>query len=618
MQDYSLAYVLQLWCESDAMCAASPTAEKYLIRVLRHYILPEALSLESPLKLNYFKEICPKISVQNLVNSLSIFEYQTESKISQNQLSKKTRDNYRSALKRFMAWLCQQIWWRELFPSTLTNEDVAPFRSQITPKTTKGKRPPYGLSMDQLPVLVLKELDDFKQFRLTGGRLQRLSWRERRQAGIARIQKPKVMPVKPSTLKKEEQGVLRFLGWYTQAYPDAELTLALITDECLIDEYVYWAITTRQVSYCTALHMAGLAVAIAKWLNYEHATRRNWFDVPLVLALQDLEAEYAEYYAQEKHQARTQHWAQKLLTHDQAREVVQYLFQLCAPNYGKHDPETREFRKHGTRPTSAVVRAWQTYLLVKILVYCPIRQEEIRAWKLGETLFRKLDQAGEPYYEVRLSDHKRKTQTRRDRHYRLPAILTADLDIWVYKWRPLLVEAVKTLDNWTDFWGYGGGKVQRIQERVEQAQQGIVAERVEQSIEQYTQQELARLQGAQNRLAAWPEAKANLATHNYLFFILAKREPASFGKPHYVASVWRLVNRAIAHGSKALFGEERWTNPHALRHIAEAHIRSSGNSHIAEAFGALIGHSKEMGDAYAEQVISEYDLVDPIVDDWWE
>jgi hypothetical protein len=145
-----------------------------------------------------------------------------------------------------------------------------------------------------------------------------------------------------------------------------------------------------------------------------------------------------------------------------------------------------------------------------------------------------------------------------------------------------------------------------------------VSEHVTKSLEQYIEQENIRLQGAKNRIAAWPSAKANLEEHNYLFFLLGKRKPESFGKPHYVASVWRLVNRAIARGTKTLFGEERWTNPHALRHIAEAHIRQSGKSHIKEAFGTLIGHSKEMGDEYADQVISEYELTEDIVDDWWE
>jgi integrase len=201
------------------------------------------------------------------------------------------------------------------------------------------------------------------------------------------------------------------------------------------------------VSHSTAVEMAGVAVAIAKWLNYQKSTRRNWLDVPIVLELQDLEGEYAEIYELEKRQHEAEKWPQKKLTHKQARQVVQYLQKLCAPNYGKHDKETGEFLSHGTRRVSAVARAWQTYLLVKILVYCPVRQEELRNWKLGETLFRKEDEQGNPYYVVKLKEHKRSSITGKTRHYRLPAILTEDLDLWVYKWRPLIVKSVQTLDE---------------------------------------------------------------------------------------------------------------------------------------------------------------------------
>lgn len=617
MKNYSLEYALSLWRRSDNAKDIPKAVERHLSIALRLYVFPEILPEYQPVKARQFASICTTLPIQSLHNSLEVFDRKTDTAITQNKISKQTRDNYRSALGRFIKWLQKQVWWQETVPQSINQQNVAPFRSRIEQKITKGKLPSYGLTMDQLPQHVLEELDSYKQFRLDGGKSQRRSWRERKQAGTGRTRKPRVEPVKLATYEKDEQAVLRFSGWYTRAYPGQELHLALLTDEELLDNYAYWSVEHRNVSYSTAAKMVGVGIAIAKWLNYDHATRRNWFDVPLVLELQDLQREYVEWYEEEKHRALAEKWFQKKLTHEQARQVVQYLQKLCAPNYGKHHPITREFLSHGTRSLSAVARAWQTYLLVKILVYCPIRQEEIRNWRLGETLFRKIDAEGEPYYEVRLKEHKRSSLTRRDRHYRLPSILTADLDLWVEKWRPLIVEAVSTLENWTEFWGYGGGKIQRFQERLEKAQQGMVSERVTNSIDQYIRQETSRLQGAQNRVAAWPTAKANLEKHNFLFFVLAKREPTSFGKPHYVASVWRLVNRAIAQGTKALFREERWTNPHALRHIAEAHIRLCGKSHIAEAFGTLIGHSKEMGDAYADQVISEYELTEGIVDNWW-
>ncbi|MEP0754955.1 hypothetical protein NDA03_22320 [Trichocoleus sp. Lan] len=394
--------------------------------------------------------------------------------------------------------------------------------------------------------------------------------------------------------------------------------MELLTDVNLLDDYTYWATQTRGVSHSTGEHMVGTGIAIAKWLNYDKSQRRNWTDVPIVLQLQDLQSEYSEIYQQEKQGLTQKKWKQKQLTHEEARQVVQYVQSLCAPNYGRHHQQTGEFLSHGTRPQSAVARAWQTYLILKLLVYCPVRQEEVRHLKFGETLFRQEDDQGIPYYVVKLKEHKLSSRTHKPREYKLPAILTEDLDLWVYKWRPLIAESVNTLSGWTEFWGYGADKVERIRARVEAARQGIVAEKVEASIDKYIEQEEARLQGAENRVAAWEVAKTNFESHNYLFFITGKGDPNSFGKPHYVASIWRMVSRAIATATLALFGEARWTNPHALRHIAEKHIRQIGKSNIAHQFGTLLGHSKEMGDEYAAQITSEYEVIEDIVDDWWE
>lgn len=616
MTHYSLGRVLTMWRKSVEVQKADSNLEKYLSIAIRLYVLPVLENEAHNLK------CCPpsylELPVEQLHNALEIFDQQSSIATQEGQLAKGTKDNYRSALQRFIHWLKQQVWWCEILPKAVSRNDVAPFRVKLKPKPTKGKRASYGLTKKELPEHLPDELDEFSQFRLTGGRTLRRSWQERRRDGERRIRKPRMSAVKPATCHGDEQAILRFLGWYTKEHPDGTPHLALLTDVDLLDDYVYWVTETRGVSYSTAVNMAGVAVAIAKWLNYQTSTRRNWLDAPIVLELRDLQREYAEIYDLEKRQHEQEKWPQKKLTHKQAREVVQYLQELCAPNYGKHDKETGEFLSHGTRSLSAVARAWQTYLLVKILVYCPVRQEELRKLKLGETLFRREDSEGNPYYVVELKDHKRSLTTRKMRHYRLPAILTEDLDVWVYEWRPWIVESVKTLENWIEFWGYGDGKLDRIRDRLQAAKQGIVSKRVDNSLEEYIEQEESRLQGAENRIAAWPVAKANLESHNHLFFLLGKHEPESFGKPHYVASVWRLVNRAIARGTKTLFGEERWTNPHALRHIAEAHIRQSGKSHLREAFSTLIGHSPEMGDEYADQVVSEYESTEDIVDNWWE
>ncbi|MBD1895509.1 hypothetical protein [Coleofasciculus sp. FACHB-129] len=619
MKSYSLSHVLNLWRKSKEAKLVANDFEKYLSIALRFYVIPELDPLSQILKTKQFAAYCDEFPSAKLKDALEIFNQQTLIAIENGQISEGTRDNYRSTLKRFLEWMERQVWWRELFPVPVTREDVAPFRVSLEPKPTRGKLASYGLTWSQLPPNVVQEMQAFKEFRLTGGQnLRRTasSLRERRE--FERVRKPKVDPVKPSTFQHDEQAVLRFLGWYAQENPDFELSLELLTDVNLLDDYTYWATQTRGVSHSTGEQMVGTGIAIAKWLNYNNSQRRNWSDIPIVLQLQDLQSEYSEIYQKEKQRLTQEKWEQKQLTHEEARQVVQYVQSLCAPNYGKHHQQTGEFLSHGTRPKSAVARAWQTYLILKLLVYCPVRQEEVRNLKFGETLFRKQDGQGIPYYVVKLQEHKLSSRTHKPREYKLPAILTEDLDLWVYKWRSLIAESVKTLPGWTEFWGYGADKVERIRARVEAARQGIVAEKVKAPIDKYIQQQEIRLQGAENRIAAWKVAKTNFESHNYLFFITGKRDPNSFGKPHYVASIWRMVNRAIATATLALFGEARWTNPHALRHIAEKHIRQIGKSNIAHQFGTLLGHSKEMGDQYAAQITSDYEVIENIVDGWWE
>jgi hypothetical protein len=193
--------------------------------------------------------------------------------------------------------------------------------------------------------------------------------------------------------------------------------------------------------------------------------------------------------------------------------------------------------------------------------------------------------------------------------------------MWVYKWRPLIEESIKTVDGWMKFWGHNYDRIEKIHSQLEAAKKGVFNKQVQHSPQQhidYLEKELRKLE---QRIAFWQVAKTNFESHNHLFFMFGKNRKNGievFGNPLNVASIWRVVTRAIAISSKALFGEERWTNPHALRHIAEKHIRQPGKQDITESFAMLIGHSKEIGDEYARQITSEYELSENIVDDWWQ
>ena len=624
MQKYTLSYALNLYKNSHEAKMTNANFHKHLSIVLRQYVLPKLDPNLNQIAIDRFDDYSEKLLVAQLKDALSIFESSLSIEIKNERVSVRTGNNYRSVLKRFLKWLEGQAWWLSLFPDPIIK--VAPFRPKITlkPGTGTGHRlSPYSLHKDDLPEDLLQELEEFKQFRITGGSNIRRAVSERRQhreEGEAR--RPKIEPVKPSTFNNDEQSIFCFLGWYKQEHPELELHLELLTDVDLVDKYTDWAIETRSVSHSTGVNMAKTAIAIAKWLNYGKSTRRNWSDIQGILDLKELRNEFAEKYKEEKQQLETDKWALKELTHEEAREIVEYLRKTCAPYIGSHYLELGGVIKYSKkRDISAVTRTWQTYLIVKILVYCPVRQEEVRNFKLGETLFREEDEYGEPYYFVKLDEHKRSTLTGKPRHYRLPTILTEDLDLWIYKWRPIIEESIKTSEGWMKFWCRTSNSIERCQQKLESIQQGIINERIKKSPEEYVNSINKKLKATEQRLAVWPIAKNNFESHNHLFFMFGKNRKNGievFGNPQNVTSIWRVVITAIATASKALWGQERWTNPHTLRHIAEKHIRRSGNPDITEAFGMLIGHSKEVGDEYARQITSEYEETEGIVDDWWQ
>ena len=667
---YTLSYVLDLRRTSKGAGRINDNSEKYLSLALRLYVFPALNKSSENLEVSKFSAYCDTFMVAELKDSLSIFERQFALAVENGLTSRSTGRNYRSALRQLMQWLEKQAWWQGLFPDPVVQ--VAPLRIKVSPKpgTGFGEISFYGLALEDLPDHLRNAVEEFRQFRLAGGQNIRRTVRERRchrEAGEAR--RPKIVPVKLSTLKGDEEQALLFLGWYLEHcllseehievlsnfsnhlsseahfsllmnYKNhylfeiylstlkefrnkllEELNLGLLTNPDLLYDFTYWAIETRGVCHSFGVKVTKTAIAVAKWMNYGNSTRRNWSDVPTILDLKDLRNGFAEEYALEKPHLDEEKWSIKELTHEEARKVVEYLRLLCAPNIKSHDKKTGTHKYYQKRRISAVARTWQIYLIVKILVYCPVRQQEIRSFELGKTLFREVDEYGTPYYVAHLKEHKLSSVTGKPRHYRLPSTLTKDLDMWVYKWRPLIENALTTPDNWMAFWGHRADKIEALEKSLKSARQGDLPKTVKKSSDGYIAYLENRLRGLGHRVKTWEMAKQNFESHNFLFFKFGKNgknKTQSFGQPLQVDSVWRVVIGAVSKATRALFGEERWTNPHALRNIAEKHIRQPGRSDITDAFSTLIGHSKEMGDEYAEQITSEYELTEHIVDDWWQ
>ncbi|MEB3161378.1 MAG: hypothetical protein VKL20_07955 [Synechocystis sp.] len=617
---HSISSVLKTWHQSHKIDKNDQNQEKYLDIALRLYVLPGIDPTLQGIAKGGAEEHYKVLKIDQLQNALTIFDRKFADAVAEGKTSKSTGKNYRSALKKFMAWVEMQPWWKGMVASSIVQK--MPRRSKLPsmPKKKRGKLIRRSLKKDELSASLQKELADFQEFRQTGGlNLPRAINHSLLGQQQGFIRRPKLDPVDPSTIQQEEEKILYFWGWYSQQYPGCELSLALLTDIDLLDDFICWVLDERGTSSSTGIKLSQVAISIAKWLNYNKTNRRNWSDIPLILELRNLKNEYLEDYNEEKVLTDSQKWEKKELNHDQLREVVDYLRTLCS-NYGQIQITrgTNQYSARTIRNLSAITRSWQTYLLVKLLVYCPVRQEEIRNFVLGTSLLRTVDDQGQVRYIVKLTEHKR-DQTGHIRHYPLPAIVNDDLDIWLFTWRPLILEHLKTLEGWMEFWNYPPDAIEKHQRKIDGVKDGTFIPKSKLSPADYIRQHEERIAGIQYRIDAWPIAQNNMATHDLVFFSFGKKDAVAFGNPLNISIFWQTVRRATAIATNELYGAEnvKWINPHAFRHIAEKHLRLLGKTHLADAFGALIGHSEDMGSKYANQILSEYEITEDIVDNWW-
>ena len=542
-------------------------------------------------------------------NALSIFDTQFSAAVALKQISKGTRRTYRWPLSRFLEWLEQQIWYKELFPEPI--DLPMPAHRGVTVRSSRGKRAKaYALKVEQLSPMAAEELRTLQEFWTKKGREAK---RARRGEKHVRL----------STFKDLKQyQILCFYGWYVniEGHSLDELRLSLFTDVFLIEKHIDWLVDSGRCNHSAGTKVAQAAISVAKYLfknppqadpSGRSRQRRNWSDIPVILDLRDISNECLDEYKQEKQRNNATKWPEKELSHKEAREVVQHLRRHLTTIYGNGRG----------RYLSPIIWAWQRYLSVKFLTFQPVRQQELRQLELGRTLFRKLDEQGHPYYEVKIppEQHKLGSKTNKGRHYKLPDILTADLDDWFNIWRPKVEAALKSQEAWLEFWGHDSKELEQIRERIQAAQQGQVGGNVKKPMDEYTADLEKKQRRLQHRLETLEIARRNFTAHNCLFFMLGSRGDCleSFGKPFNDENFWSMVTNAVEFATQALSGQPRRTNPHAFRHIGDKHIRKIKNGKT-KAFDELIGHTEEMGDDYAEQILLDYEQTSEVVNNWWK
>jgi len=619
---------------------AHPSILKHLKTALSLYVIPKLVS-QQDLQKGKLKSSDPfeiNITKLDLPCFLITFDEEFDEAVQAEKTSKFTKGNYRSALGRFLKWIKEQVWYKEYFGTsvpTYAPKHVGAWRNK--PPERSRQEIDYGLKDKDLPEGVRKELIALEKFwvkynkdeiqpteqfnEVNESKLieqtpeQRRHDREERSKkfiqGEGEKIKPNMIQVEPSTTRRYIKVVKLFFGWCVniEGYSQNELNLDLFIDIVFLKDYADWLIKQRGCTHSSSSKLFQAAISVAKWKTYDQSHQRDWSDIPLIKDLQSLRADKIQSYKQDKPELDELKWENKLITHEQARKVVQYLYEQCAELANNGRP----------RHPSSVVSDWQSYLMVKILVYSPVRQEELRNLIYGSTLIKIVDSQGTERYAVKLKKHKNFNKTRKTRYYPLPSVLTKDLDIWLNVIRPRAIDAPCVLESWLHFWGKKTDSLEKLRKTSELAKRGEINEKILEK-EKYLANLDERIKGLEVRIAGWEKAKENAEKCHYTFFSLGGNRPESFCRHfdetnlHCVSS---LISYAVARGTKALFGEPRFLNPHGFRNIGSKQLRLSGNGSKKEAFSALAGHSVTIDDEYAAQITGDYELIEDIVDDWW-
>lgn len=630
MKTNSLAQAISIWGQTKKVINTKLVS--FLRIALKLYVLPKSgYVTATQLSPSTFSKLCNQIECSDLdpTQVLKTFDEAFVERLESKSISPLTKKNYRSALSQFFNWLKTQDWYDK---SELIEVPELPKRSFARRPLSKSYNDDrlYGLKEEDLTSTLHGELEKYQSFwsqgssisplssNFEGSQAERKAWRliqvEQEIRGEYALS-PRFKGVKAPTINQRTEYILRFLGWCIniEGYAIQQVSLQLIVSQSLYKPYINWLTQHRSCSSTAGIKVIDTAISVAKYYSFQDSSTVDWSDIPLVVFLRQQKKLYEAQNKLEQPAKQQAAWEQKEITHEEAREVIEYLHRtLCSPQYvlvKENGSKTRI-----KRDLSTVFDNWQTYLMILILVYAPIRQEELRKLRIGTTLQLVEDSNGILRYAVRIKDHKRVSKTRKPRYYPLPSILTQDITKFIQEIRLLAINAPTTEENWLNFWDFDQGKIIRLEQRVQKFE---TADAVN---EKYFLSANQRLRAMKNRLNAREVAKSSAETCDHLFFALGRSYPTSFchsfEKVHYGAVTNRIL-RAMGNATLALYGEPKFLNPQGFRHISSKHLRLIGKSSQKDKFSNFIGHSIEINNSYANQIINEYDLIECIVDNWW-
>lgn len=301
------------------------------------------------------------------------------------------------------------------------------------PLRGKGKsKQRYGLRRRNLPAKLLQQFLDLQHFStaifVKGRSCKRIVER---------------------TYQNYEDSILCFLGWMRDyhGFNLEDLGIELITDADKLIEYLQWGIEKNGKSYNWGLLGVCSAQRVARYLA--HIQEIDYEDYSVAIALKKLLSNAIIPGVKREREQTVDRKKQlsKSISIEDIDRVIEELEQDCSPLNQVGKP----------RPEAEIIRAKLRHLVVKFLRFCPIRQRELREMKISGNLSREPHPTIPNFHcyvmHVRADEQKSGPKTNKGREFRLPDVLTLDMDDWLQNWRSKL-----NLDHEFVFFSIGRGK----------------------------------------------------------------------------------------------------------------------------------------------------------------
>jgi hypothetical protein len=407
MQSMTLLEAYKQFSETEA-CQANPRLLDNLRTTLRRYILPcyESFSA-SELRTDLDGCLSTISLAQFLTDAPQLLELLEKgvAPTSNRSISSGTVTNYRSALLRFFNWMYTQDWKTSAEITHIPKFAPALYNGQTSSsdhqKSRHFRNGPYALQETELPDVLRDQLHQLEIFCTCSELLHH-------QGNV----------ILESTFKAYKESILCFLGWQRNIKRRrlTRLSLIEVIDLEQLQEFITWGIERRGNGTGWAINITLAVMAVAKWLV---ATEGLEGRVSVPQKLKDYLQMLTVLYSSKDTESQCNNI--EPLTFDESVKVVQYLKQCCAP-----------YSKAGAlRSETAIIRSWQRYLILALLVYTPLRQREITKLEAQKSLFREQDG-----YWIRLPSNPANDKAIVTKEVWLPSHLVADLDTWMQSLRP--------------------------------------------------------------------------------------------------------------------------------------------------------------------------------------